>query len=154
MVRQGEEKLRQDYHLVRERAEQSEGPSPLALDLQKRLLDAEKYLIEDDDNPCAEVETILEVEIGNDEENSAMYEGDDAEDDIENEREDEVMNMGKAVENAKKTIQCQKTSRQENGVRELDSSDSGSNITKPSLTPSDFLTRDRPTVSRKCVGLS
>jgi hypothetical protein len=137
MVRQGEEKLRQDYHLVRERAEQSVGPSPLALDLQKRLLDAEKNLIEDDDNPCAEVETILEVEIGNDEENSAMYEEDDAEDDIANEREDEVMSMGKAVENVKKTIQCQKTSRQKNGVRELDSSDTGSNTTKPSLTPSD-----------------
>jgi hypothetical protein len=45
--KQEQEKLRQDNRLVRSREQEAEGPSPLALDLQRRLIEVERGLAGD-----------------------------------------------------------------------------------------------------------
>lgn len=65
--RQEQERLRQDFRLLRSRKEDAEVPSPLALDLQKRLIEAERGVAANDGEALGPVDTsVVDIE---DEEN-------------------------------------------------------------------------------------
>jgi len=61
--RQEQGKLRQDYRLVRSREQGAEGPSPLALDLQRRLIEVERGVAGDGGEDLVAVDTSIEVDI-------------------------------------------------------------------------------------------
>jgi hypothetical protein len=61
--KQEQEKFRQDYRLVRSREQEAEGPSPLALDRQRRLIEAERELAGDNAGVLEAVDTSIEVDI-------------------------------------------------------------------------------------------
>lgn len=85
--RQREEQQRLDYRLIREREKEALEPSTLAIDLQRRLLDIEKDLLEDEDLDSADLNVVAEIDVSLD---AADGEDDEEEDDgAEDEGEDE-----------------------------------------------------------------
>ena len=61
--KQEQEKLRQDYRLVRSREQEAAGPSPLALDLQRLLTETERGLARDNGGILETVDTSIEIDI-------------------------------------------------------------------------------------------
>lgn len=56
-----------DYQKIRGRAEAAEKPSKLALELQRRLLERERAVVEDPNAPADEVDKMIEVTLDDDE---------------------------------------------------------------------------------------
>jgi hypothetical protein len=85
--RQAEGQLRLDYQLVLQTAQDAPGPSQSALDLQSRLVEAERSVAEDDNIPLDYAQ--LEVDLGLVEDTDSEDRTEDDDDNVGDDQDDE-----------------------------------------------------------------